>query len=186
MRKHGTWKYFALCILTLILGWMLGLFFALEEPVWTTERSVFFSTLAVSTLLYGLASYLWRKKSFNREYMLLSYLASIGLPLVLILHQPSFHSEVWKASKSQTIYLRTASGKSPFYSAGYMVEHIIESEIALGKTPEEIREIFGEPNLIKESLYVYAYHGGFLDGCDRLYLEFSEGICTKINVGGCG
>lgn len=71
-----------------------------------------------------------------------------------------------------------------------MVEDLIKSEILIDKTRKDIENILGKNNfIIKGSgprfLWYFYESRSFLDGCDKVVIEFENGKSTSAGIGGC-
>lgn len=128
------------------------------------------------------------KRGKKLETILASLIfATNAVPFVLIWsHAPSFDSEVWKNSINEN----RSYGGVPAYAKGEMVEDLIKSEILVDKTRKDIENILGKNNFIIEGsgprfLWYFYESRSFLDGCDKVVIEFENGKSTSAGIGGC-
>lgn len=166
----------------------LGFIFSIETPIKTTEN--FFLLWAV--ILNGLwfipytLYYQRRKMKKANVVSLIIFSAFILPPLFLRVYTPKFKSEIWKSEINEN---RTYGG-TPAYLRGEMVEDLIESEILLKKTLNEIELILGPNNFQQEhsdsnTVWYFYQRKSFFDGCDKIFIEFENGLSENAGIGGC-
>jgi 4-amino-4-deoxy-L-arabinose transferase-like glycosyltransferase len=195
VQKQQLWPFALLGIIALCCTF-LGIFLAfannIEEPPHDGELLAI-GTVALCNLLWFVPWTIIQHGRGDRNKVL----AGLALFIACWIHfpyrylvDPAFDAEVWIASTDHTY---SYDGK-PAHRAGYMVPHIIQSELCVGRTLAQIEVILGTahfdhrfPYQAPQKTYLaYFYSNKVLfDGCDKLLLCFENGICTSAGYGGC-
>jgi hypothetical protein len=177
-----------LSIILTALALFLGLLFSIETPVKTTENYTLLWVVVLNGLWFIPYSIYYWKNDLNKDSKISILIFSlISLPFLIVrIYTPSFDSEKWKSSINEN---RTYGG-TPAYSQGHMVQDLIESEILIGKSLNEIELIIGENHFTQQysdsnTIWYFYQNKSFLDGCDKVYIEFEKKLSIKAGIGGC-
>ncbi|MCF8298111.1 MAG: hypothetical protein K9J13_11240 [Saprospiraceae bacterium] len=179
---------FLLSIIVTVVALFLGFLFSIETPVKTTENYVLLWVLILNGLWLVPFIIYYRKKKLKKDttIALLIFFVFI-IPFIFIrAYSPKFDSEIWKNSINKN---RTYGG-IPAYSNGEMVEDLIESEILIGKTIDEIEFILGRNHFKQKysdstTIWYFYQNQSIFDGCDKIYIEFENNKSVNAEIGGC-
>lgn len=173
-----------LSIFLTMVSFFLGLLYSIETPVKTTENLALLWAIVLNTFWFIPYLFFCKRRNLKQSILLFSF--SILFPLLSRLYTPDFDSKTWKRS----INLNRTYGGIPAYSRGEMVQDLIESEILLGKSLYQIETIIGKNHFLQQNsdsniIWYFYQSRSFIDGCDKIYVEFNNEVCTKAGIGGC-